>query len=72
MTPDQFRNALARLALHPDEAATFLGVHRSQIFRRLNGSVAVPASEAMLLQLMLAMRWNVRDVVRRIKRSGLD
>ena len=53
MTPRELRATLERLDLSAAEAGHLLGVHRTTVYRWLDGSMSVPIVVELLLRLMV-------------------
>ena len=75
MSPAQYRSALQHLGLKPDEgadaSAAFLRVDATTVRRRLRGAIAVPASEAMLLTVMIEHNMTTNYVHELMRRRDL-
>jgi hypothetical protein len=64
MTPDQYRDAIARLGLSQVEAGRFLGVDARSSRRWALGEAKIPDAVSLLLSLMVRKKLQPSDVRR--------
>lgn len=55
MSGNEYRKLLEALGLNVQESAAFLRIHRSVVYRRIQGDVGVDFETAALLRLMVKL-----------------